>query len=182
MTNFDSDTDSYEDAVNKSIAFSRQGVGYFARRKAAHLLDICHRHLGNPDAVSVVDVGCGVGITDEYLVPHVSALHGVDVSVKALELASARNPAAKYQPCSTDALPFETASLLLLVAIIGSVMLARTLKQEAAVDDVDPDQLQTASSIESLEAEAGECMSAHRARVAIPPRVWPLPPRNQEPS
>jgi NADH-quinone oxidoreductase subunit J len=39
-------------------------------------------------------------------------------------------------------LPFEIASVLLLVAIIGSVMLARTLKQEAAVDDVDPDTLQ----------------------------------------
>jgi len=35
-------------------------------------------------------------------------------------------------------LPFEIASVLLLVAIIGSVMLARTLKQEVAVDDVDP--------------------------------------------
>ena len=39
-------------------------------------------------------------------------------------------------------LPFEIASLLLLVAIIGSVMLARTFKQEAAVDDVAPDVLQ----------------------------------------
>jgi len=39
-------------------------------------------------------------------------------------------------------LPFEVASVLLLVAIIGSVMLARTLKQEAAVDDVSPDVLQ----------------------------------------
>ncbi|HSL54739.1 MAG TPA: NADH-quinone oxidoreductase subunit J [Pyrinomonadaceae bacterium] len=36
------------------------------------------------------------------------------------------------------ALPFEIASVLLLVAIIGSVMLARTLKQEASSDDVDP--------------------------------------------
>ncbi len=36
-------------------------------------------------------------------------------------------------------LPFEIASILLLVAIIGSVMLARTLKQEASADDVDPD-------------------------------------------
>jgi len=53
-------------------------------------------------------------------------------------------------------LPFEIASLLLLVAIIGSVMLARTLKQEAAVDDVDPDMLQTAAAVESLEAEATE--------------------------
>jgi NADH-quinone oxidoreductase subunit J len=38
-------------------------------------------------------------------------------------------------------LPFEIASVLLLVAIIGSVMLARTIKQEAAVDDVDPETL-----------------------------------------
>jgi len=44
----------------------------------------------------------------------------------------------------TSASPaIEIASLLLLVAIIGSVMLARTLKQEAAADDVDPDELQT---------------------------------------
>jgi len=40
-------------------------------------------------------------------------------------------------------LPFEIASVLLLVAIIGSVMLARTLKQEASVDDVDPEVLRT---------------------------------------
>jgi len=38
-------------------------------------------------------------------------------------------------------LPFEIASVLLLVAIIGSVMLARTVRQEAAVDDVDPEVL-----------------------------------------
>jgi NADH-quinone oxidoreductase subunit J len=35
-------------------------------------------------------------------------------------------------------LPFEIASLLLLVAIVGSVLLARTKKQEAAADDLDP--------------------------------------------
>ena len=42
------------------------------------------------------------------------------------------------------ALPFEIASVLLLVAIIGSVMLARTLKQEVAADDVDPEVMQGA--------------------------------------
>jgi NADH-quinone oxidoreductase subunit J len=39
-------------------------------------------------------------------------------------------------------LPFEIASVLLLVAIIGSVMLARTLKQERSADDVAPEVLQ----------------------------------------
>ena len=43
-------------------------------------------------------------------------------------------------------LPFEIASVLLLVAIIGSVMLARTLKQEAAADDVDPEVLKEAAA------------------------------------
>src|SRR5207302_243807 len=45
-------------------------------------------------------------------------------------------------------LPFEIASVLLLVAIIGSVMLARTLKQEAAADDVDPELLKQAVASE----------------------------------
>jgi NADH-quinone oxidoreductase subunit J len=54
------------------------------------------------------------------------------------------------------ALPFEIASILLLVAIIGSVMLARTLKQEAAVDDVAPDELEkeAAHDPEVLEAHS----------------------------
>ena len=38
-------------------------------------------------------------------------------------------------------LPFEIASVLLLVAIVGSVMLARTTKQELAADDVAPELL-----------------------------------------
>ncbi|HYY57330.1 MAG TPA: NADH-quinone oxidoreductase subunit J [Pyrinomonadaceae bacterium] len=53
-------------------------------------------------------------------------------------------------------LPFEIASVLLLVAIIGSVMLARTIKQEAAVDDVDPEVLEQAgpSGTERTKLEA----------------------------
>ena len=45
-------------------------------------------------------------------------------------------------------LPFEIASVLLLVAIIGSVMLARTLKQEVSADDVDPEELQEEIAID----------------------------------
>jgi len=45
---------------------------------------------------------------------------------------------------SYASLPFEIASVLLLVAIIGSVMLARTLKQEVAAGDVDAEVVQAA--------------------------------------
>lgn len=50
-------------------------------------------------------------------------------------------------------LPFEIASVLLLVAIIGSVMLARTLKQEVSADDVDPDVMHTSSAIQEMEGQ-----------------------------
>jgi NADH-quinone oxidoreductase subunit J len=55
-------------------------------------------------------------------------------------------------------LPFEIASVLLLVAIIGSVMLARTLKQEASADDVAP---------EVLEKELKEHHDAGRVEVEV---------------
>jgi NADH-quinone oxidoreductase subunit J len=53
-------------------------------------------------------------------------------------------------------LPFEIASVLLLVAIIGSVMLARTLKQEALVDDLDPEILKSEAVHEPELAELDE--------------------------
>lgn len=56
------------------------------------------------------------------------------------------------------ALPFEIASVLLLVAIIGSVMLARTLKQEAAVDDLGPE-------VEAEEAVVSDAELAEAPRV-----------------
>lgn len=52
-------------------------------------------------------------------------------------------------------LPFEIASVLLLVAIIGSVMLARTLKQEVAAGDVDPEVLKSVGG-SSTAAEESE--------------------------
>jgi NADH-quinone oxidoreductase subunit J len=58
---------------------------------------------------------------------------------------------------SYASLPFEIASVLLLVAIIGSVMLARTLKQEAAADDVDPEVLTKGTASEpSVTGSAAE--------------------------
>jgi NADH-quinone oxidoreductase subunit J len=60
-------------------------------------------------------------------------------------------------------LPFEIASVLLLVAIIGSVMLARTLKQEASADDLAPEVLAEASLLdpELIKLEAAASQDQH---------------------
>ena len=76
----------------------------------------------------------------------------VDEQTAASQLAGAPNATGASQLTKNTenvanslyryaSLPFEIASILLLVAIIGSVMLARTLRQEASADDVDPEVL-----------------------------------------
>ena len=63
-------------------------------------------------------------------------------------------------------LPFEIASVLLLVAIVGSVLLARTAKQEVAADDVDPqvvEELETTGELTPAEVE--EALHAHDLKV-----------------
>jgi len=63
-------------------------------------------------------------------------------------------------------LPFEIASVLLLVAIVGSVLLARTSKQELAADDVDPEVVAEISAAGELKpAEIEEAARAHAAEV-----------------
>ncbi|MCA1634621.1 MAG: NADH-quinone oxidoreductase subunit J [Acidobacteria bacterium] len=49
-------------------------------------------------------------------------------------------------------LPFEIASVLLLVAIVGSVLLARTAKQEAAAEEFDPESQGELLGTESVES------------------------------
>ena len=64
------------------------------------------------------------------------------------------------------ALPFEIASVLLLVAIVGSVLLARTSKQELAADDVDPRVASDLSAAGELTpAEIEQAAHAHAAEV-----------------
>jgi NADH-quinone oxidoreductase subunit J len=60
-------------------------------------------------------------------------------------------------------LPFEIASVLLLVAIVGSVLLARTSKQEIAADDVDPEVVAELSAAGELTPSEIEEASHARA-------------------
>jgi NADH-quinone oxidoreductase subunit J len=63
-------------------------------------------------------------------------------------------------------LPFEIASVLLLVAIVGSVLLARTSKQELATDDVDPEVISELSAAGELTpADIEEASRAHALEV-----------------
>jgi NADH:ubiquinone oxidoreductase subunit 6 (subunit J) len=91
-----------------------------------------YRGLENRDAGKILAVGGQTQVQDATL-----AQSATGSSRITKETERVGNGLYRY-----GSLPFEIASVLLLVAIIGSVMLARTLKQEAAVDDTAPEVLE----------------------------------------
>lgn len=114
---FDSHADSYREAVEDSISFSGLELDFFARRKAALLLDLAVRRIGDPAGLVLLDVGCGVGVTDGFLVDHVGRLLGVDTSREAVVRAQAENPAVSYSAYDGDRLPYDDESVDMAFAI-----------------------------------------------------------------
>lgn len=104
---FDEYENTYRDAVNSSIGFSGLDVDFFARLKAEDLVALVDRQLGDASAARVLDLGCGVGVTDAYMVGSVGELHGADVSQALLDTASAANPNVRYQVYDGVTLPFD---------------------------------------------------------------------------
>ncbi len=107
-TEFDAYRSSYSDAVNRSISFSGLDVDFFTRAKAVRLLDILGDLIGPPEALSLLDVGCGVGNYHQLLRSQVGQLTGVDPSSECIEEARSKNPNVSYQ-VSGDTLPFQDA-------------------------------------------------------------------------
>jgi SAM-dependent methyltransferase len=114
---FDEYRDTYRDAVRRAISFAGGDVDFFTEAKARVLLDAIRRLLGDPRDVRVLDVGCGPGETDAYLVPHVGELQGIDVSEGILEAARARNPEVAYTAFDGVRFPFDDASFDFAFAI-----------------------------------------------------------------
>ncbi len=114
---FDEYRHTYRDEVQRSIAFSGQDVGFFTDVKADLLVRLAQRRLGAPDTLEVLDVGCGVGLTDAALRGRFGSIHGVDVSEGATQEAAVANPWASYQSFDGRTLPFADATFDLAFAI-----------------------------------------------------------------
>jgi len=114
---FDAHSESYRDDVESSIRFARGSLDHFTRLKADHLIRICEAHCGNPGDLSALDVGCGTGETDRYLVERVGELFGADVAAKPLDVARVRNPNANYVLYDGVSLPFHDSAVDVAFAI-----------------------------------------------------------------
>ena len=104
---FDQYKESYDDAVNRAIAFSGQKVEAFTRAKAHDLVRTIASHFASPSKLSVLDVGCGIGNYHPFLAPVVGSVSGVDVSSACIAKAQERNPTVSYSVYDGDRLPYQ---------------------------------------------------------------------------
>jgi SAM-dependent methyltransferase len=108
--NFDEHVASYEEEIERAIAFSGREHDFFVEAKTRALVDLARRRLGDPGSLGMLDVGCGPGLTDRFLVPHVGSLQGVDVVEGMVARARRQNPGVRYEWYDGTGLPYPDRS------------------------------------------------------------------------
>ncbi len=114
---FDKHKDKYQKEVQDSISFIGQNLDFFTEEKARHLQDLAQKYLKSPLKTKVLDVGCGIGITDRYLVGRFGKVYGVDISKGLVRKAARLNPKATYRYYDGKRLPFGADSMDITFAI-----------------------------------------------------------------
>lgn len=114
---FDRFDGSYESALREAVSFSGGDPAFFTEVKAELLIDLATRRLGEPARLRALDLGCGPGLTDAYLVDAFQEVNGVDVSAAMIKEATKRNPAAQYQVFDGTRIPQGDHSFDLAFAI-----------------------------------------------------------------
>lgn len=114
---FDRYAKGYEDEVDRSVSFTGRNSVFYARRKVEILEEIVRQGLGPLQGLSLLDVGCGTGTTDQVLAPRVRRLHGVDLSEEMLIKAEQKVPEAQFSWYDGRTLPFDDGTFDVVVAI-----------------------------------------------------------------
>lgn len=107
---FDLYSDVYTDAVNESLAFSGLTVDFFTKVKAAYFIDVLNRQFDDPAELSLLDIGCGVGIYHGLIGPEIKSLTGVDISATSIAHAREKHPDVDYHVYDGSTLPFKDNS------------------------------------------------------------------------
>jgi SAM-dependent methyltransferase len=94
---FDRYAHEYDEALKKGIRLSGQNRAFFARGRIAWLSNGLRKH--GTASLSVMDFGCGTGLSTPYFIDLLSArsVMGVDISMKSLEVARAKYAASNAQ-------------------------------------------------------------------------------------
>lgn len=105
-TDFEDYKDCYVEEIQRALPFKSISVDLFVEVKAEYILSIARKFFSDLKALKVLDVGCGIGLTDQHLQDRFGSLCGVDVSQGIIEKASSRNSFANYQAYDGLILPY----------------------------------------------------------------------------
>jgi SAM-dependent methyltransferase len=110
MSEFDVYRDTYRDEIERALPLGALDLDRFTEAKADHLIGLAHRLLGAPETLRVLDVGCGAGETDRFLVGRIGDLEGVDLSAGLIERARRAVPDVQYRSYEGARLPYDDSS------------------------------------------------------------------------
>lgn len=116
-TEFDRVAGSYVQDVNQAVPCWAGAMDKYTRIKADHLRRKLAEYFGVHPPLTLLDAGCGIGLTDEYLKPFFPYLHGFDVSRESVRLAAIRNPEVRYLEASGGEFPYPDAKFDAVFAI-----------------------------------------------------------------
>jgi SAM-dependent methyltransferase len=131
---FDRHAADYEEQVEKAIGFSGRAHDFFLERKATLLRELAVAELGPPHALSVLDVGCGTGAMEPFLLPEFPRLFASDIALQPLRRARRFAPGARYLLAS-ERLPLRAGAfdLALMVCVLHHVPIS---VRQALVEEV----------------------------------------------
>lgn len=131
MQDFDKYAKNYEDALNESVSFTNLKIDFFTRAKVKRLQEFLldMRPLQAPggklrEQLIVLDLGCGVGVTDSSLIRDGLNLFGVDTSEESIEIAKLKNPDVQYSVYDGNTLPFgnETFDFVFIINVMHHIL------------------------------------------------------------
>ena len=113
---FDRYGQTYAEQVEHATGMAG-ATDFFTEVKAQVLLEVAGALLGPVSQLAVLDVGCGPGLADGFLIGKVGSMTGVDVSPAMISQARAANPGAQYEHYDGVRLPFADGAFDVAFAI-----------------------------------------------------------------
>jgi SAM-dependent methyltransferase len=100
----------YREQMRRSLSFAGTDHDFFLRAKANVLLETARKRFGDIRKRTVLDVGCGIGLMEPYLVDGFGAVTGVDVAEQAVDYARKQVCGAEFHAYDGRVLPFSDDS------------------------------------------------------------------------
>lgn len=107
MPDFNQYSENYAEHINKAIGFAGASHDFYLKKKTDYLIKTTRARLGDSSKLSLLDVGCGIGLMERFLCDDFGYVHGVDIAEAEVEVARRNAPRATFEPYRGPRLPFD---------------------------------------------------------------------------